>query len=205
MPDFNQSLRANFRFMGGLDILPHGIKPRRRGQDGRMLLARMMRDLKYRVGAEIGTYYGHSAKLWCEHCPKLKLTCIDPYNVYRPRKSQDKQDFVYESAKKTLAPFDVTFLRESSTTAHSQIKDGSLDFVHIDGDHDFDMVMLDLIHYVPKVRKGGMVLIHDYFNFYRSGVIQAVNAYTACHLINPWFTTRDEMPTAFWEKGSEKI
>lgn len=204
MQDFRQSLNSHFRFMGETDNLPHGVKARRRNQDGRLLLARMMKDLDYRVGAEIGTRHGHSAKLWCETVPGLKLTCIDPYSIYRPRKSQEKQDSVFESAQETLAPFDVTFLRESSTKVSDRFEDGSLDFVHIDGDHAFDMVMQDLIFYVPKVRKGGMILIHDYFNFYQGGVIQAVNAYTECHLIRPWFTTRDEEPTAFWERGVER-
>lgn len=203
--DFRQALNTHFRFMGETDVMPCGVKPRRRRQDGRMLLARMMRDLEYRVGVEIGTRHGASAQLWCENVPGLKLTCIDPYSVYRPRRSQEKQDDVYEEAKTTLAPFDVTFLRESSIKVADQFDDESLDFVHIDGDHTFDVVMQDIIFYVPKVHKGGMILIHDYFNFYHSGVIQAVNAYTACHCITPWFTTRDEEPTAFWQRGSERV
>ncbi len=202
--DFMQSLNANFRFMGERDHPPHGVKERRKGQNGRLLLARMMRDLGYRVGAEIGTRYGESAKLWCEAVPGLQLTCIDPYSVYRPRRSQEKQDAVYAAAQEKLAPFDVTFMRESSTEAHRKFEDESLDFVHIDGDHAFDMVMQDLIFYVPKVRQGGMILVHDYFPFYQGGVIQAVDAYTECHCIRPWFTTRDVEPTAFWEKGVER-
>jgi predicted O-methyltransferase YrrM len=202
--DFRQSLNAHFRFMGDVDNLPHGVKPRRTNQDGRTLLARMMSDLGYRVGAEIGTRYGMSAKLWCETVPGLKLTCIDPYSIYRPRKSQEKQDDTFASAQQTLAPFDVTFMRESSIKSADRFEDESLDFVHIDGDHAFDMVMQDLILYVPKVRKGGMILVHDYFNFYQGGVIKAVDAYTDCHLIRPWFTTRDLEPTAFWERGVER-
>lgn len=202
--DFTQALKANFRFMGTPDIMPCGLKGRRRRQDGRTLLARMMRDMEYRVGAEIGTRYGDSAKLWCETNPGLKLTCIDPYSVYRPRKSQEKQDAVYEAAKKNLAPFDVTFVREGSHAAASRFADESLDFVHIDGDHGFDAVMQDLILYVPKVKKRGMILIHDYFNFWLGGVVHAVNAYTTCHLIHPWFVTRDEEPTAFWQRGAEQ-
>lgn len=201
--DFMQALRTHFRFMGLPDVLPCGVKGRRRRQDGRLLLARIMRDLDFRVGAEIGTRHGASAKLWCETMPGLKLTCIDPYNVYRPRKSQEKQDAVFESAQQALAPFDVTFVRESSITAASKFENNSLDFVHVDGDHEFDMVMQDIILYTPKVRKGGMILIHDYFNFYLGGVMHAVNAYTACHLIDPWFVTRDEEPTAFWQRGAE--
>jgi len=202
--DFMQVLKKHFQFMGTNDVLPLGVARRRRRQDGRMLLARMMNDLGFRVGAEIGTRYGASAKLWCENMPGLKLSCIDPYNAYRTRKSQEQQDAVFEAAKQALAPFDVTFVRESSLTAASRFEDGSLDFVHIDGDHAFDMVMQDILNFVPKVRKGGMVLVHDYLSFYQAGVIQAVDAYTACHIINPWFVTRDELPTAFWQRGAER-
>lgn len=205
MQNFRQSLNAHFRCMGETDHLPHGVKGRRERQDGRMLLARMMRDLEFRVGAEIGTRYGSSAKLWCETVPGLKLSCIDPYSVYRPRKSQEKQDAVFHAAQVNLKPFDVTFLRASSIKVADQFEDGSLDFIHIDGDHAFDMVMQELILYVPKVRKGGMILIHDYFPFYQGGVIQAVNAYTECHVIRPWFTTRDKEPTAFWQRGAERV
>ncbi len=204
MSDFLECVHKHFRFMGENDNLPHGIKARRTRQDGRMLLARMMHDLDYKVAAEIGTRYGESAKLWCETVPGLKLTCIDPYSVYRARKSQGKQDSVFASARKALDPFDVTFVRESSIKVADQFEDGSLDFVHIDGDHAFDMVMQDLILYVHKVRKGGMILIHDYFNFYQGGVVKAIDAYTECHLIRPWFTTRDLEPTAFWERGAER-
>ena len=86
MPDLMQVVRKIFRFMGTPDTMPHGVKARRRGQqDGRVLLAQTMRDMEFRVGAEIGTRYGASAKLWCETIPGLQLTCIDPYSVYRMR------------------------------------------------------------------------------------------------------------------------
>ena len=204
MTDFRKALDTHFRFMGENDHLPHGVKPRRVRQDGRTLLARLMRDMEYRVGAEIGTRYGVSAKLWCETIPGLKLTCIDPYGVYRARHSQERQDAAYAGARETLAPFDVTFLRESSVDVSDRFEDESLDFVNIDGDHAFNMVMQDILLYVPKVRPEGMILVHDYFPFYHGGVVQAVNAYTECNLIRPWFTTRDMEPTAFWQKGSGK-
>ena len=32
----------------------------------------------------------------------------------------------------------------------------------------------------------------------RGGVIEAVDAYTRCHMIHPWYVTREDLPTAFW-------
>jgi predicted O-methyltransferase YrrM len=163
-----------------------------------------MQDLGFSVGAELGTQYGLSAKLWCEAIPGLSLTCIDPYAIYQARRSQEKQNAVYEEAKKTLSPFNVTLLRERSCDVVDRFPDGSLDLLHIDGDHGFDVCVQDIIHYVPKVRDGGVVVIHDYASFYRGGVVEAVNGYTRCHRISPWYVTNDIAPSVFWQRGAEQ-
>ena len=208
MNELEKVLDRHFRFHPGeVDILPFCVRSRRkRRQDDRVLLARVMNDMGFRVGAEIGTACGESALMWCQAMPDLHLTCIDPYVVYEQRRSQEKQESFYEQAQKTLANFDVTFLRERSMEVVDQFENGSLDFINIDGDHLYDAIVMDLIHYVPKVRKGGMILVHDYIPFYRGGVVHAVDAYTACHLINPWYIThKDAGPTAFWQRGAEEI
>jgi predicted O-methyltransferase YrrM len=133
-----------------------------------------MRDLGFRVGAEIGTARGESAKMWCEAMPGLRLTCIDPYAVYESRRSQEKQDGVFKEAQETLASFDVTFLRAKSNDVVDQFEDGSLDFINIDGNHLYDAIAMDVIQYVPKVRVGGLVLVHDYVPFFRGGVVHGL-------------------------------
>lgn len=205
MLTFREAIDTHFRFKGERDSVPHHLKGRRVRPDGRTLLARVMRDMEFKVGVEIGTRHGESAKLWCETIPGLKLTAVDPYSVYRMRRSQEKQDAVFQMAQAKLAPFDVTFVREPSLDAVDHFEDESLDFVHIDGNHAFDIAVQDIIRYVPKVRKGGLVLIHDYFDFFEGGVRAAVDGYTTCHVIRPWFVTHDREPTAFWQRGAEQV
>jgi predicted O-methyltransferase YrrM len=205
MPDFLEILERHLYYYGEADSLPFGVRPRRKNQHGRTLLARVMRDMDFREGVEVGCERGTSAMLWCQTNPMLHLTCVDPYTVYRARQSQEKQDAVYELARENFRPFKITLLRESSLAAVKRFEDGSLDFVHIDGNHEFDDCMMDIIHWVPKVRDGGLVLIHDCCSFYRGGVEQAVNAYVSGHAIRSWFVTHDAPPTAFWMKGTELI
>jgi hypothetical protein len=76
----------------------------------------------------------------------------------------------------------------------------SIDFVYIDGNHRFDFVMTDLIRWAKRVKKGGIVALHDYCHFHWSGVVRAVDAYTYCHDIRPWFITKEAKPTVFWVK-----
>jgi hypothetical protein len=48
----------------------------------------------------------------------------------------------------------------------------NIDFLFIDGDHSYFGVMEDLTNYVPKVKPGGVVALHDYGMKY-TGVIAA--------------------------------
>ena len=82
--------------------------------------------------------------------------------------------------------------------ASRYVDDGSLDFVYIDGGHDFDNVMLDLILWSPKVRSGGVVSGHDYYRFRAAGVAPAVDVYTQQHRITQWFLTDERTPSFFW-------
>lgn len=207
MNELEEVLERHFRLYRGMaDCLPYCVRSRRqRSQDDRVLLARVMKDLEFRIGAEIGTAKGESAQIWCSEIPGLHLTCIDPYIAYRVRRSQEKQDAFYEEAKRRLGPFDVRFIRASSREAADQLEDGSLDFINIDGNHEFNEVVRDLIEYVPKVREGGLILVHDYVPFYLGGVVHAVDGYTTCNMIDPWYLThKDASPTAFWQQGAKR-
>lgn len=204
--DFQQTFRAHFRFKtgrpGGISyplcvIGRHNRRPKL--PPGVLALAEMALDMDARVGVEIGTYLGNWASLWCKTNPQLHLTCIDPYRPYNARKSAESQEAIYQEAVKNLKPYNATIVRKASMEAVDDFKDGSLDFVSIDGDHFFDAVIQDLIRWVPKVRKGGIVLAHDYTPAQGPHVIRAIDAYTHCHTIAPWYATMDASPTAFWE------
>jgi len=204
--DFRKALHTRFRFKGarpGGRSYPLAVirrNSRKRGEvPGILSLAEMARDMDARVGVEVGTYLGNWASIWCKHNPQLHLTCIDPYRPYNARMSAETQEAIYQQALKNLAGYNATIVRKASMEVVDDFKDGSLDFVSIDGDHFFDAVIMDLVRWVPKVRKGGFVCLHDYTAAQGPHVILAVNAYTHCHTIAPWYATSDYSPTVFWE------
>ena len=55
------------------------------------------------------------------------------------------------------------------------IEDGSLDFVYIDGDHQYESCKKDLQLWIPKIKKGGIIAGHDYLAICFLGVVNAVN------------------------------
>lgn len=206
MQNLKAALDKHFRFIGGKDNLPilaTSLYRRRSDGMGRVALAKLMNDMGLRKAVEIGCRYGASGMLWREHIPDLELECIDPYRAYH-RVSQARQDLIYAGALANAEKAGFTILRMASLDAVDMYKDGSLDWVNIDGDHSFDAAVQDIIRWAPKVREGGLVLVHDYCRFGLSGVINAVDAYAHCHWIDPWYVTRDMEPTAFWQRGAER-
>lgn len=180
------------RRMAQRDNLPIGAK-----RGGRERLGDVFRMLGLNRGAEIGTKKGEFASVLCAANPDLILFCVDPWSAAFGG-AQDVHDRYHKQAVSVLAPFKVTILQKTSLEALADFQDGSLDFVYIDANHSFDCVAPDIIFWSQKVRSGGIVACHDYFSHIRGGVVKAVDAYTHCHHIDPWYVTEEVYPTAFW-------
>ena len=54
-----------------------------------------------------------------------------------------------------------TFLRVDFTEALQSFDDGSITLLHIDGSHEYENVKQDFSNWLPKVKAGGIILIHD--------------------------------------------
>lgn len=148
---------------------------------GRVGLAQLFNELGYREGAEIGVKEGDYSEVLCQENKNLKLYSIDPWLHYK-----EYTDIVsslprfYENAKTKLKKYNCVIIRKFSMEAVKRFEDGSLDFVFIDGNHDFQYVVNDICEWSKKVRKGGIVSGHDYVKF-KNGkmhIVQALQGYT---------------------------
>jgi len=161
---------------------------------GRDDLARLFGQLGFTRGAEIGIEQGVYSEVLCRANPGVKLYCVDAwqaYKGYRDHVSQEKLEGFYETTQQRLAPYAVEFIRAFSMDAVKQFEDRSLDFVYIDANHELPFVMFDLIEWSKKVRPGGIVAGHDYYQSTRQDtknhVVYAVDAYVRSYRIKPWF------------------
>lgn len=158
-------------------------------------LPRFFADMGYKVGAEIGVYKGDFTRKLCE--AGLKMYGIDPWVAFggqgRDAAKQERQNFIYDHASRNLAPFDCRLIRKTSMEAAPDFEDGSLDFVYIDGDHAFMHIAQDICTWEKKVRSGGVVSGHDYFDTRADAkriicqVKSVVNAYTFAFGIENWW------------------
>lgn len=200
MPNVLRAIRKKFGVRIQGDCMPVACRNGTRNQ-----LADLWGELGYTTGVEIGVMRGHFSEQLLDRIPECNLTCVDLWSTYGFSHRTDESQLANFKAATERLKDRATILRMVSMDALVQFEDSSLDFVFIDGDHTFDFCMMDIICYSRKVKTGGMVAVHDYLPMRRGGVMKAVEAYTHCHNIHPWFVTREhKYPTAFWVKEGEE-
>ena len=174
----------------------------------RRFLILLFAELGFSKGVEIGVNKGSHALKINRVNSECMLYCIDPWESYPGMEGQAERDEAYLTAKKLLDPIpSVHILRMSSMDALWDFEDKSLDFVYIDGDHEFPYVASDIFYWAKKVKSGGIVAGHDYNKNHRADefiqVAEVVDAYTKAFNIKPWFVMDEaifpEHPgTFFW-------
>jgi hypothetical protein len=137
------------------------------------------------VGAEIGTANGDNALSILQELPIKKLFLIDPYVPYveRERLASFLNATTEETeavARKQLSPFRQAVLIKKTSDDAVRDVDEILDFVYIDGCHDYQYVRNDIANYYPLVREGGVIGGHDYIPNL-CDVFQAVNEFVQQH------------------------
>jgi hypothetical protein len=139
------------------------------------ILDRLLVDKKLK-GAEIGVLNGNTAGRLLKERPNIIHIMVDPWCVpgekssywksadKNSRKAQREHDEAY---KKTILVTEFAgkraqIMRMTSEEAVKQIKDGSLDYCFLDGDHSYAGVKLDIKLWLPKIKIGGWIGGHDY-------------------------------------------
>lgn len=76
--------------------------------------------------------------------------------------SKDKSPFdIFEDNLKSVKEY-INPIKGDSKILHKNYNNDSLDFVFIDGGHDYDTVKRDIINWYPKLKKNGFIGGHDY-------------------------------------------
>lgn len=167
-------------------------------------LALLLKELGFKIGVEIGTYRGEYAEILFKTIPNLKLFCIDIWKSYKGYKDFGENDLddAYVDANNRLASYRCVIMKDWSMNAVQKFKDEELDFVFIDGNHDFKNCTDDIAEWSKKVRKGGIVAGHDLFDGDHGlsyGVKYVVPAWCEANRIKTWFVVRgDKCPSWFY-------
>ena len=183
--------RTNVKPEVNLNELFKKNKKKKRGKNRKRwdaVLSRLPKGIPL-LGAEIGVLNGNTAFRILGERPLLTHYMIDPWIAPEKESSYFKSGDdnalkpaqAHEGAyQKTLKRVEFAgeraiIMRMFSNQAAKKIKDDSLDFVFIDGDHSYTGVSTDIKLWLSKVKKGGFISGHDYFHPRLPGVKKAVD------------------------------
>jgi hypothetical protein len=120
--------------------------------------------------AEIGVAFGGFARIVLKEWTGQKYILVDPW-VPQPRSvyKENTDGIPYESwyAQCLLLSQEnrrVSLLRGFSPEVAEFIADDSLDVAYIDGNHCREAVHADINAWLPKIRSGGILCGHDYYD-----------------------------------------
>jgi len=131
------------------------------------------------IAVEIGVREGYNALNMLRTLDIKTLYLIDPYITYRQGEKVVERnrylpygDTEFNNAKELLSQYNdkTVWIRKTSDDAVNDIP--NVDFVYIDGNHDYEFVKRDLQNYFPKTK---LLAGHDWTNV---GVARAVIEFT---------------------------
>jgi predicted O-methyltransferase YrrM len=115
---------------------------------------------------EVGVYRGFSYFAACQTIKALDIECkvfgVDtweagycytdsPEDVFGAVSAHNDQNYEAFSS----------LIRKASVEAAKGFKDRSIDILHIDAGHSYEEVRSDFMAWLPKMKKGGVVMFHD--------------------------------------------
>lgn len=155
-------------------------------------VASLIRLHNYRRGAELGVFDGRFALHIVKNCPGVTLYAIDAFGEHVPppkrRASREKCDCEHcsetRNIRRTPTPYypqgrffydrladtiqeerlgtRLLLIQGLTVPTADKITDNSLDFLFVDAGHSYEHVNADLVAWVPKVKRHGMIFGHDW-------------------------------------------
>ena len=140
------------------------------------------------VGSWKGRSSSHMAVEIANSDQDISFYCVDTWSgseehydasgsAYEP--NIDRLYDIFTENMKPVSDYYIP-LRMKSIEASFKFENVSLDFVFIDASHEYQDVLDDIKHWLPKVKPGGVLAGHDYYvqphnHTFAPGVKQAVN------------------------------
>jgi predicted O-methyltransferase YrrM len=134
---------------------------------------------------EIGTYAGRSLFVASHGMSTGEIYTVDS------RKENDRGIPLRFLKEQTLVSISHCYEEikihqlEASSFEAAKIIEGNFDSIFIDGDHEYESVMIDILTWLPRLNAGGTICGHDYWPNHW-GVMEAVNhAFGGKHITIP--------------------
>lgn len=130
--------------------------------------------------AEIGVARGTFSEKILSISDPEKLYLVDMWGSERYNEEMERE--VKSRFEKSIKKGKITVIKKDSLEACKVLDKKSLDWVYIDTTHTYNRTMKEIKSYSQKVKKGGLIMGHDYvmgnwINQTRYGVVEAVHKF----------------------------
>ena len=190
----------------GIDVTQKG--PIAILETNRLIMVQTLHELGFKRGVELGVAQGHHSLVLCQNMPGAELYGVDIWDLYEGyNEYTDRIHKYYLEAQERMRPYpNYTFVKKFSMDAVKDFEDNSLDFVYIDGAHDYKNVAMDICEWSKKVRHGGIVYGHDYKRRHQRWIVDVkdvVDSWSYAKRIRPLFIlgTPGQRPDGMYKEG----
>lgn len=137
------------------------------------------------IGCEIGVFEGVFSKFLLDNVKPKKLYLIDPFSTNEFKKaklghSHSGDDYFQIVSDKIKKYPNAEIIRKTSDCL-KDFNDNFFDWIYIDGNHNYDYVLQDLLLSYAKIKTQGLILGDDYETVSKKwddGVFRAVNEFS---------------------------
>lgn len=158
---------------------------------------------KHSIGLELGVHLGGFAEQIINEVNPDRLYLVDAWDYIKENPPALYFDipFRYEEVCKKFKDKDnVVIIKKYSKDALEDIADGSLDWIYIDANHQYDFIKFDIYHWCKKVKSNGLICGHDYCDEC-PGVVKAVDEFLIDYgWYMKYYTTQDKYSSFCLEK-----
>lgn len=122
--------------------------------------------------AEVGVWKGHSISYLVQEMiaagkKDIQLFAVDIWNEWEDLNGDPEQPYIYQIYNRVLEvtntrPY-IQDIKCRSDLAAVNFEDKFFDFVYIDANHSYENVKKDILAWLPKVKVGGIIAGHDYY------------------------------------------
>ena len=147
---------------------------------------------QYKIAVEIGVRYGWFSKYLLDNSCLEHLSAIDPWNF---NEENNDPTGSYNIAKRNFHEYGdrVKMIVAKNEDVVHLFPINQIDFVYLDGLHDYLSVKKDLENWYGRLKNGGCMAGHDYNKNQWSGLCRAVDEFVEKYNVKLLFTGVGDM------------
>jgi hypothetical protein len=154
------------------------------------------------IFAEIGVFQGAFSKIIFKYLEPNELHLIDVFEGTICSGDRNGENLIWANLNHEFNVLKNFFKTEKNARIHkgkssdvlNGFPDNYFDAIYIDGDHSYECALIDLELAKNKIKKGGIILGHDYCEK-MPGVLKAVNEFIFINNFKIDFITLDVYPS----------